>query len=110
MKKILFVITISLPSLLKAEGLDERINDQFILNLNWWESFVLSPVNVFGTSIPLVLVLLVLGATFFTIYFSVPEFVDLVWLSIQLEVNMMILIIMMERFHIFKLLWLYQGQ
>ena len=59
MKKILFVITISLPSLLKAEGLDERINDQFML-LNWWESFVLSPVNVFGTSIPLVLLLLVL--------------------------------------------------
>ena len=59
MKKILFVITISLPSLLKAEGLDERINDQFMPIANWWESFVLSPVNVFGTSIPLVLLLLV---------------------------------------------------
>lgn len=72
MKKILFVITISLPALLKAEGLDERINNQFMPIANWWESFVLSPVNLFGTSIPLVLLLLVLGATFFTIYFSVP--------------------------------------
>ena len=43
----------------------KEFNDQFMPIANWWESFVLSPVNVFGTSIPLVLVLLVLGATFF---------------------------------------------
>ncbi|MEM9545611.1 MAG: alanine/glycine:cation symporter family protein [Bacteroidota bacterium] len=37
---------------------------------NWWEALVFTSVNVLGTSVPLVLVLLLSGALFFTTYFQ----------------------------------------
>lgn len=36
----------------------------------WWESFILAEVPIFGHSIPLVLIILILGALFFTLYFG----------------------------------------
>ncbi|MEM6379787.1 MAG: alanine/glycine:cation symporter family protein [Bacteroidota bacterium] len=36
----------------------------------WWESFILSTISLFGVGIPIVLILLLLGALFFTIYFG----------------------------------------
>ena len=72
MKRLFITLAILSPLLVNAEGLDEKINAKFMPIAEWWEGFVLSPVNFFGTSIPLVLLLLILGATFFTIYFSVP--------------------------------------
>ena len=72
MKRILFVLTILLPSIIKAEGLDEKINEKFMPIAEWWEGLVLTPIPVLGESIPFVLILLILGATFFTIYFSFP--------------------------------------
>ena len=36
----------------------------------WWEGFILSTINIFGFGIPIVLILLLLGALFFTIYFG----------------------------------------
>jgi len=36
----------------------------------WWESFILSTVTIFGVGIPIVLILLLLGAAFFTVYFG----------------------------------------
>lgn len=47
-------------------GLDERINEAFTPVSEGWQSIVLYPV--FG--VPIVLLILVLGATFFTVYFS----------------------------------------
>lgn len=49
-----------------ARGLDERINEWFTPISQAWEGFVLYPV--FG--VPIVLLVLVLGASFFTLYFS----------------------------------------
>ena len=72
MKRILFVITILLPSIIKAEGLDEKINEKFMPIAEWWEGLVLTPIPVLGERIPFVLILLILGATFFTIYFCFP--------------------------------------
>ena len=72
MKRLFITLAFLSPLLVNAEGLDEKINAKFMPIAEWWEGFVLSSVNFFGTSIPLVLLLLILGATFFTIYFSVP--------------------------------------
>lgn len=72
MKRILFVITILLPSIIKAEGLDEKINEKFMPIAELWEGLVLTPIPVLGERIPFVLILLILGATFFTIYFCFP--------------------------------------
>ena len=72
MKKILLILTLLSPVLTNAEGLDEKINEKFMPIANWWEGFVLTPVEIVGIEIPFVLLLLVFGATFFTIYFSFP--------------------------------------
>ena len=48
--------------------MDERINDAFTPVANWWEGLVLH--NFPGTEIPTIILLLVGGALFFTIYFG----------------------------------------
>lgn len=51
-------------------GLDEKINEAFMPVAVWWENLIFSEVSFFGTGIPVVLILLLAGATFFTIYFG----------------------------------------
>jgi len=72
MKKIILGLTVLIPSITKSEGLDEKINEEFMPIADWWEGFILTPVEIAGISIPFVLILLISGATFFTIYFSFP--------------------------------------
>ncbi len=52
-----------------AQGLDKQINDSFMPFAVWWEGFILGTINIGGARIPIVLILLILGALFFTIYF-----------------------------------------
>lgn len=64
-----------LPSLLLAQdtpskGLDERINESFQPVTDWWSHKVFYPVTIGGVSVPIVVLLLVCGAFFFTVYFS----------------------------------------
>jgi AGCS family alanine or glycine:cation symporter len=55
----------------QPKGLDERINEQFAPIADWWESVVFFSVPISKTtSVPVVVLLLVFGAAFFTIYFS----------------------------------------
>ncbi|MEK6155353.1 alanine/glycine:cation symporter family protein [Flavobacteriaceae bacterium 3-367] len=60
------------PFLIQAQtkGLDERINDAFMPFAIWWEKLIFTEIPLFGFSIPLVLILLLSGALFFTIYFG----------------------------------------
>ncbi|NNK81238.1 MAG: sodium:alanine symporter family protein, partial [Flavobacteriales bacterium] len=71
---ILSLVLIPLEFLSQAEtqemGLDERINEWFTPISNAWQAIVLFTVPVFGNDIPFVVILLVAGAAFFTIYFS----------------------------------------
>ncbi|MCB0704272.1 MAG: alanine:cation symporter family protein [Saprospiraceae bacterium] len=53
-----------------AQGLDERINDSVMPAALWWESFVFTEVSLGGFSIPIVLILLVFGAAFFSVSFG----------------------------------------
>ncbi len=70
MKKsvLLTLITLMVPMLLfcQEKGLDEKINDAFTPISNFWQSIVLFKV----AGIPFVVMLLVLGATFFTLVFG----------------------------------------
>ncbi|REJ77410.1 MAG: alanine:cation symporter family protein [Acidobacteria bacterium] len=52
------------------KGLDERINDAFDPIASTWEWLILYPIPIMGFDIPIVLILLVFGATFFTLYFG----------------------------------------
>ena len=73
-KKLLPLLFLAVPFLTFAQdkGLDEKINDAFMPIAVWWEGFVLTSVPIGGYNIPFVVLLLVLGATFFTIYFKFP--------------------------------------
>ncbi len=67
----LILAFLALPVAAYCEGLDERIDRAFAPVADWWASFVMTPIRFSDSvSIPIVVVLLVLGATFFTIYFS----------------------------------------
>ncbi len=75
--KVLSIFTLLFPLFSIAQEtaektIDERVNDAFMPFATWWEGFVLTPIPVAGYDLPIVLILLILGATFFTIYFKVP--------------------------------------
>ncbi|MDT0607028.1 alanine/glycine:cation symporter family protein [Croceitalea sp. F388] len=60
------------PTIVRAEakGLDEQINDSFMPFAIWWENLIFSKIVIFGVGIPMVLILLLTGALFFTVYFK----------------------------------------
>lgn len=76
-KYLLSLFVLFLPFLTFAQeiekGLDEKVNDAFMPIATWWEGFVLSRVPIGDYNIPFVVMLLVAGATFFTIYFKFPS-------------------------------------
>lgn len=51
-------------------GLDDRINDAFMPLAIGWENLVFSSVSIGGTDIPIVLIVLISCATWFTLYFK----------------------------------------
>ena len=65
-----FILFSVLPKQVSAQGLDQKINDSFMPFAIWWERFILGTVPIAGAKIPVVLILLILGALFFTIYFK----------------------------------------
>ncbi len=72
-KNYLLIILITLwPFLINAQskGLDEQINDTFMPFAIWWENFIFTQVIIDGVGIPVVLILLLFGASFFTVYFK----------------------------------------
>ncbi|GFZ78742.1 alanine glycine permease [Aquaticitalea lipolytica] len=74
-KYLLTVLTVLLPIITFAQdkGLDEKVNDAFMPIATWWEGFVLTRVPIGEYNIPFVVILLVVGATFFTVYFKFPS-------------------------------------
>ncbi len=76
-KYLLSIVTFIIPFLIFAQevekGLDEKVNDAFMPFATWWEGFVLTKIPLGSYNIPFVLLLLVVGATFFTIYFKFPN-------------------------------------
>tara|TARA_B100001059_G_scaffold203492_2_gene212221 strand:+ start:113 stop:1717 length:1605 start_codon:yes stop_codon:yes gene_type:complete len=66
----LFFLMILIPRAGNAQqqGLDERINEAFTPIANWWGEVILHDFP--GTSIPTIIILLVGGALFFTVYFG----------------------------------------
>ncbi len=71
MKKTLLFFTLLFPMFSHSRGIDDKINDWFKPIADAWVSIVLYPINFSDEiSIPIVLILLVLGAVFFTLRFS----------------------------------------
>ena len=83
--RLLTLFSFLLPFLSTAQenaekGLDEIVNDAFMPFATWWENTVLTPIPIAGYDIPIVLILLILGATFFTVILNFPVLQNLVWL------------------------------
>ncbi|WP_350291159.1 alanine/glycine:cation symporter family protein [uncultured Croceitalea sp.] len=70
---LLFTPLFTIAQEAAEKGLDEKVNDAFMPFASWWEGFVLTTIPVGEYNIPIVLILLVIGATFFTIYFKFPN-------------------------------------
>jgi AGCS family alanine or glycine:cation symporter len=73
--RLLSILLLFLPILTFAQdkGLDEKVNDAFMPVAVWWEGFVRTSIPIAGYNLPVVLLLLIFGATFFTIYFKFPN-------------------------------------
>jgi AGCS family alanine or glycine:cation symporter len=69
MRKIIFTLSILLPTIIKAEGIDKKIDKAFQPISDFFSHLIF--FEVFG--IPFVLILLVFSAVFFTIYFRFPN-------------------------------------
>ncbi len=68
----IFMFLLISPLVIEAQskGLDEQINDAFMPFAIWWESLIFTEISIAGFGIPVVLILLLSGALFFTIYFG----------------------------------------
>lgn len=64
------LILIPLFSNAQSKGLDERVNDAFMPIAIGWENLVFTEITIAGVGIPIVLILLLSGALFFTFYFG----------------------------------------
>lgn len=76
-KHLLAIFSLVIPFLTFAQeterGLDEIVNDAFMPIAVGWEDFILTSIPIGGYDIPIVVILLVCGALFFTIFFKVPS-------------------------------------
>jgi alanine or glycine:cation symporter, AGCS family len=86
-KYFLSIFTLIIPFVTFAQevvekGLDEKVNDAFMPFATWWEGFILTTIPIGEYRVPFVVLLLVLGATFFTIYFKFPSITKF-WTAIQ---------------------------
>lgn len=70
--RILLIFMIILPVIGNAQsvGIDQRINDAFMPVAIWWENLIFTEIQVGGFGIPIILILLLSGALFFTLYFG----------------------------------------
>ena len=67
----------------QSKGLDQQVNDAFMPLAKWWEDLIFTEIPVAGTGIPIVLIVLLSGALFFTVYFG---FINLRHFSTAIQV------------------------
>jgi len=76
-QKLLWIVWM-MPVLSMAQtaekGIDQRIEEMFKPISDFWSGLVFTSVNLAGYEIPIVLILLILGAAYFTLYFRIPQF------------------------------------
>jgi len=69
---VLAFLASTLASAQNTRGLDERIDAAFGRATGWFVDLIFYEIDVFGVPVYWVLFPLILGATFFTIYFRIP--------------------------------------
>jgi len=75
LRALFTLILSSLTFFARAEGLDQWVNDRVQPATDWVESIVFKTIPLTAdVSVPVVLLVLIAGATYFTIYFGFPSF------------------------------------
>jgi len=67
---IIYLFCILPLSVFAQVGLDERIDEAFMPIAVWWENLVFTSIPLGVLEVPVVLILLLVGASFFTLYFG----------------------------------------
>ncbi len=57
-----------------GKGIDQKIEEVFKPISDFWTGLVFTSINIMGLKVPVVLILLILGALYFTVYFRIPQF------------------------------------
>lgn len=76
MKKYLFaLLALLVPffNFAKEQTLDEKIDNTFRPIADFVGTYIFYPVTIAGINVPIVLIILLLGAAFFTVYFKFPN-------------------------------------
>ena len=77
-QRFLGLITLLLPVMGMAQeaskGIDQRIEEMFKPISDFWTGIVFTSIHFAGYDIPIVLILLIFGAAYFTFYFKFPQF------------------------------------
>lgn len=85
MKKLysgFLLILLFIPLSVQAQTIGEQVDAWFQPIANWWEGLVLTPIPIGGYNVPLVVILLVFGASFFTLFFRFPN-ISQFWTAIN---------------------------
>lgn len=71
-KKLLSLLILLLPFIANSQEMtiDEKIEAGFKPFANWVSSVVFYPISIVGIDVPIVIIILLLGALFFTVYFN----------------------------------------
>jgi len=75
MKKLILLISLCIPFLTLSSqtdtGLDQRLNEAFDPIATWWENLIFFSIPLGGDlSVPIVLIILIGAASYFTFYFN----------------------------------------
>ncbi len=57
-----------------VKGIDQRIEEMFKPVSDFWTNLVFTSIPIAGFNVPVVLIILILGAAYFTFYFRIPQF------------------------------------
>lgn len=79
---VFLLLLFMMPLSLDAQSIGERVDAWFQPIANWWEGFVLTSVPIAGFNVPIVVLLLVIGASFFTLYFRFPNILQF-WTAVN---------------------------
>jgi len=74
--KIILLLTFFFPlvSIAQEKGIDQRIEEAFKPISDFWAGLVFTKIYIGDYGIPVVLIILILGAAYFTFYFKFPQF------------------------------------
>ena len=73
-KRLLSTLLILLPFTLSAQSIDQSIEEFFKPIAHFVSHWIFYPINIAGHNMPIVIVILLLGALFFTLFFKFANF------------------------------------